>query len=214
MQLTDKVAIVTGAASGIGKEIARRFVRQGAKVAIADLNLDAARKAAEELNASGSSTLAIQMDVTDEASRRDATDRIMNETDQYGVDVLVNSAGYGQMGPMEEIPADLLRRQLDVNVVALLAFTQPFLPAMRERRGERIRWMSWMLDAATRMKSHGTLSTRTAAPPDCGLRPVIGNRFSCIAVRMWRCNDPRCGSSSMNSTPSWASWTAPGIVRS
>ena len=52
------------------------------------------------------------------------------------------------------------------------------------------------------------------APPDWGLRPVIGNRFSCIAVRMCRWSWPRWGSSSMNSTPSCASWIAPGIVRS
>ena len=67
MQLNDKTAIVTGAASGIGKEIARHFSSEGAKVAIADLNLDAARAAAAELDPSGAATLAIRMDVTDEA---------------------------------------------------------------------------------------------------------------------------------------------------
>jgi NAD(P)-dependent dehydrogenase (short-subunit alcohol dehydrogenase family) len=72
------------------------------------------------------------MDIADDSSRRAAVERIMAATDGYGVDVLVNSAGYGQMGPMEEVPPDRLRRQLEVNVVALL--TQPFLPGMRERR--------------------------------------------------------------------------------
>ena len=68
MQLKDKTAIVTGAASGIGKAIARQFVRQGAKVAIADLNLEAAQAAADELNASRGSTVAVQMDVTDDVA--------------------------------------------------------------------------------------------------------------------------------------------------
>ena len=57
----------------------------------------------------------------------------MEATHSYGVDVLVNNAGYGQLGPIEEIPADKLRRQLEVNVVGLVAFTQPFLPGMRGR---------------------------------------------------------------------------------
>jgi NTE family protein len=68
MDLRHQAAIVTGAASGIGKEIAREFIRQGAQVAIADLNIDAARATAHELDASGGATLAVKMDVTDEAA--------------------------------------------------------------------------------------------------------------------------------------------------
>lgn len=131
--MTQRIAAVTGASRGIGRATALELARRGYRVfalARSEPELDELRR-----DAPGPGVVVpIVMDVTNEASRRDATDRIMNETDQYGVDVLVNSAGYGQMGPMEEIPADLLRRQLDVNVVALLAFTQPFLPAMRERR--------------------------------------------------------------------------------
>ena len=65
MRLKDKVAIVTGSASGIGKEIAKTFVREGAKVVIADLNLDAAKAAAAELGGDGVA-LAVAMDVTKE----------------------------------------------------------------------------------------------------------------------------------------------------
>src|SRR2546426_3756727 len=71
-----------------------------------------------------------------------------------------------------------------------------------------------MLHAPTKMKSHGTLSTRTLAPALWGFRPLIGKRFSCIAVRMNRWRAPSCGSSSMNRTPWWASWIAPGTTRS
>ena len=67
MLLKNKTAIVTGAASGIGKEIARHFAQQGANVAIADLNLDAARATAEELDPGGAATLAVAMDVTAES---------------------------------------------------------------------------------------------------------------------------------------------------
>ena len=68
MNLKDKVCIITGAASGIGHGIAKRYVADGAKVVIADLKLDAAQKAADELTAQGpGEAMAVEMDVTDEA---------------------------------------------------------------------------------------------------------------------------------------------------
>src|SRR2546426_1087430 len=87
-------------------------------------------------------------------------------------------------------------------------------PVIRDRSGDRMWGRSWMLHAPTKMKSHGTLSTRTLAPALCGFLPLIGNRFSCIAVRMNRWRFPSWGSSSMNRTPWWASWIAPGTTRS
>src|SRR5205807_10186197 len=68
MHLKDKVAVVTGAASGIGKEIARTFADAGAKVAIADLNAAAAHAAADELNSPGQRAIAVAMDVTRESA--------------------------------------------------------------------------------------------------------------------------------------------------
>ena len=69
MKLTNKIAIVTGAASGIGKAIAERFVAEGANVAIADLNLDAANATAKELSAKGpGKAMGVKMDVTNEAA--------------------------------------------------------------------------------------------------------------------------------------------------
>ena len=67
MQLKDKVAIITGSASGIGKEIALEYAREGAKVVIADLSLDAATVTANEIIQSGGTALAVAMNVTDEA---------------------------------------------------------------------------------------------------------------------------------------------------
>ena len=71
---------------------------------------------------------------------------------------------------------------------------------------------SCMLQAATNTKSHGTLSTLTLAPLDCGLRPVMGNFLSCMAVRMNLWRFPRWEISSTNRTPSWASWMDPGMT--
>ena len=67
MRLKDKVAVVTGAASGIGKEIAATYVREGAKVVIADLNAPAADAAAAELSKDGGHAIGVAMDVTNEA---------------------------------------------------------------------------------------------------------------------------------------------------
>lgn len=93
MKLDNKVAIITGAASGIGKEIAFTFAREGAKVAIADLNLDAAHAAAAEIEAQHGkgSALGIGMDVTSEDQVNAGVERVV---EQFGkLDILVSNAG-------------------------------------------------------------------------------------------------------------------------
>jgi len=91
MKLTNKTAIVTGAASGIGKEIALVYSKAGAKVAIADMNLDQANLVAEEIKAQGGQAMAIAMNVTDEDQVNQGIDAV---ADRFGsVDVLVSNAG-------------------------------------------------------------------------------------------------------------------------
>src|SRR4029453_9201571 len=101
MQLTDKTAIVTGAASGIGKEIARHFSNEGAKVAIADINLDAARATAAELDPSGKKVLALAMDVTDEAQVDAGVEEVAHRFG--GIDVLVSNAGIQIVAPIDRL---------------------------------------------------------------------------------------------------------------
>ena len=100
MQLHNKTAIVTGAASGIGKEIARQFIDQGARVAIADLNLEAARAAAEELDPSGAATLAVRMDVTSEEEVENGVEEICQRFG--GIDILVSNAGIQIVSPVDQ----------------------------------------------------------------------------------------------------------------
>jgi len=78
-------------------------------------------------------------------------------------------------------------RFASVSGMAVLTSTSYPFPHIRERRGERTCSRSWMLHAPTKMKSQGTFSTFTLAPALCGLRPEMGKRFSCMAVRMKRC---------------------------
>jgi 3-hydroxybutyrate dehydrogenase len=128
MQLKDKTAIVTGAASGIGKEIARQFVREGARVAIADLNLDAARAAADEINASGSSTFAIEMDVTDETQVETAVDEVCR---RFGrLDVLVSNAGIQIVSPVDQFAFSDWKKMLAIHLDGAFLTTRAALRRM------------------------------------------------------------------------------------
>src|SRR4030095_13952197 len=100
MRLNNKIALVTGAASGIGKEIARQFANEGAKVAIADLNLEAARVAADAIDRGAAPPLAIQMDVTEEAEVNAGFEKICRRFG--GIDVLVSNAGIQILSPVDQ----------------------------------------------------------------------------------------------------------------
>lgn len=91
MRLKNKVAVVTGAASGIGKEIAIVYAREGAKVAIADLNLNQAQQVTDEIHSMGGQAMAVAMNVTDEGQVNEGVDSVAKH---FGsVDVLVSNAG-------------------------------------------------------------------------------------------------------------------------
>ncbi|MDE2369208.1 MAG: 3-hydroxybutyrate dehydrogenase [Burkholderiales bacterium] len=91
MQLKDKIAIITGAASGIGREIAIEYAREGAKVAIADLSGDAAKATADEINRGGGTAMGVTMNVTDEAQVDAGTAQVAAAWG--GVDILISNAG-------------------------------------------------------------------------------------------------------------------------
>jgi 3-hydroxybutyrate dehydrogenase len=140
MQLIGKTAIVTGAASGIGKEIARLFLNEGAKVAIADLNLDAARAAAEELDPGGEATLAVRMDVTDEAEVDAGVDEVCRRFG--GIDVLVSNAGIQIVAPIDQFEFDAWKQMLAIHLDGAFLTTRACLRRMyAQRRGGTILYM-------------------------------------------------------------------------
>ena len=102
MKLENKVCIVTGAASGIGREIALTYAREGGKVVIADLNQDAAQAAADEIGKAGGTAMAVAMDVTSEEQVNAAVAEVVAA--YGGVDVLVSNAGIQIVHPVEEFP--------------------------------------------------------------------------------------------------------------
>jgi NAD(P)-dependent dehydrogenase (short-subunit alcohol dehydrogenase family) len=117
------VALVTGASSGMGKEIARRLRRDGHVV------YGAARRVElmTELEADG--IIPLKMDITVEEDVRAVVDRIA--ADHGGIDVLINNAGFGLYGPVEDVPIDDARYQFEVNLFGLARLTQLALPHMR-----------------------------------------------------------------------------------
>ncbi|BDM22563.1 SDR family NAD(P)-dependent oxidoreductase [Pseudomonas sp. NPDC089428] len=139
MLLEGKIAIVTGAASarGIGRATAQAFADQGAKVAILDLDLQAARDAAAQL---GAGHLGLAANVADEAQVRDAVAEVLA---YFGrIDVLVNNAGITQPVKTLEITGKDYERILDVNLRGTLLMSQAVLPAMRAQRSGSIICMS------------------------------------------------------------------------
>jgi NAD(P)-dependent dehydrogenase (short-subunit alcohol dehydrogenase family) len=127
---TPKVALVTGASSGIGEETALLLAAQGYRVYAVARRTE--RMAA--LTERGIRTFA--MDVTDEASMTEGIERILDEAGR--IDLLVNNAGYGSFGALEDVPLAEARRQFEVNVFGLARLIQLVVPGMRERRTGRI----------------------------------------------------------------------------
>lgn len=122
MRLEGKVAIVTGAGSGIGRGIAQRFAKEGADVVIADVNLDAAEEVAKEVEKLGRKSLAIKTDVSKAAD----VDKMVKKTvDKFGkLDILVNNAGIYIMKPFMETEEKDWDKVIDVNLKGVFLCTK------------------------------------------------------------------------------------------
>jgi short-subunit dehydrogenase len=121
-----KVALITGASSGIGKETAKLFIENGYKVFATARSLERLH----QTTALG--CIPIVLDVTKEGSIQAAFKEIYSHTDT--IDVLVNNAGFGQNGFLEELSINQLRYQFEVNVFGLIRVTQMVLPQMRQAK--------------------------------------------------------------------------------
>ena len=134
MKLKEKICIVTGAASGLGEGIAKRYVAEGARVAIADLNTDAAEETADRLSDMGpGKAIGVTMNVTDEKSVNDGVAAVVAEWG--GVDVLVSNAGIQIVHNIVDFPFEEWKRLLAIHLDGAFLTTKACLPHMYERKG-------------------------------------------------------------------------------
>lgn len=128
MRMKDKVAIVTDAASGIGRETAHAFAQEGAKLCIADVDVEAARTVAGEVESGGGIAMAVGMDVTDEAQVEQGVTRTI---ETYGsVDVLVSNAGIQHIDPIVALSLKDWRRVLSIHLDGAFLTTRACLRHM------------------------------------------------------------------------------------
>ena len=128
MLMQDKVAIVTGAASGIGRGIALAFAREGAKVAIADMNLEGAEAVAKSIRDDGGQAIGVAMNVTSEEEVNSGVEKTVNEFGR--VDVLVSNAGVQIVHPVHEFPFDQWKTMLAIHLDGAFLTTKACLKHM------------------------------------------------------------------------------------
>ena len=137
MKLAGKIAIVTGAGSGLGREIATVYAREGAKVAIADLDLAKAQATADAI---GASAMAVRMDVTSEDEVDAGVDAVVKTWG--GVDILVSNAGIQIVHPLEEFPYAEWKKLMAIHLDGAFLTTKACLPHMyAAKRGGSIIYM-------------------------------------------------------------------------
>src|SRR6516225_7889608 len=135
-RLRSKVAIITRAASGICKEIAKRFASEDAKVVIADLQLAAAQAAADEINCAGGSAMAVAMDVSDESAVEAG---VAAAFERFGsVDILVSNAGIQIVKPIDEFPFGEWKKMLAIHLDGAFLTTRACLRHMYQGTGGAI----------------------------------------------------------------------------
>jgi 3-oxoacyl-[acyl-carrier protein] reductase len=136
MRFKGKVAVVTGAAQGIGRAIALGFGREGANVVAADLQADKAQSVAAELQATGAEAHAVEVNVASEASVKRLAEQTFN---RFGrIDVLINDAGVYLRSSVVDMTEEDWDRTINVNLGGNFLCSRAFIPAMRAQKSGRI----------------------------------------------------------------------------
>ena len=173
MRLKNKVAVVTGAASGFGAGTAELFAAQGAGVVVADISDEAGEAVVESINTSGGCAVYVHADVT---SRGDAKRMIQSAKDLGGgLDILVNNAGYSHRNKQfSEVTDEEFDKVYDVNVKAVFIAIQEALPVLRERGGGCI----------INTSSTAALRPRPGLAVYCSSKGAVSNLTKALAVEL------------------------------
>lgn len=164
MRLKDKVALITGAAGGLGKEIALHYAREGAKVCIADIALEAGQATAAEIEAAGGTAMAVAMDVTSE----DAVNAGVAATvEAYGgVDILISNAGIQIISPIIDLEYSDWKKLLDIHLDGAFLTTKACLREMKKAgKGGTILYMGSV---------HSKVASRLKAPYVTAKHGLVG----------------------------------------
>jgi NAD(P)-dependent dehydrogenase (short-subunit alcohol dehydrogenase family) len=135
-QLDEKIAIITGAGSGIGKAIARAFAKEGARLVIASRDRRKLERTADELRPGGAAVQVVATDVTDEDQVVALFDRTMEEFGR--LDILVNNSGVFDGGPMEEMSLETWQKVIGVNLTGAFLCSREAMKIMKRQKGGRI----------------------------------------------------------------------------
>src|ERR1700742_375216 len=189
MSLNDKVALVTGAASGIGEQCARKLSADGATVVIADLNLANARKVAEDIVTNGGKAIAVAMDVTSEEAVNAGVAETVNR--RGGLDVLVSNAGIQIVNRIEDYAFADWKKMLAIHLDGAFLTTKAAIRHMyASNKGGAVIYMgSVHSHEASKLKSayvtakHGLLGLARVVAKEGGPRGV---RANVVCPGLWR----------------------------
>ncbi|MHC1592030.1 MAG: SDR family NAD(P)-dependent oxidoreductase [Candidatus Helarchaeales archaeon] len=180
--LKDKVVIVTGGASGIGKQMCLDFVAEGAKVAIVDINEEGAKKLENEIKTSGGEALAIKCDVTKTEEVNNAVKTCM---DKFGrIDILVNNAGIIRDNMIHKMPEEDYDLVMDINMKGYWRFCKAVVPIMKQQKSGNIVMISSQAYKGNRGQSNyspakaGVVALTKTLALELG---YLGIRVNCVA---------------------------------
>ncbi|NEU30996.1 glucose 1-dehydrogenase [bacterium LRH843] len=141
MRLKDKVTIITGAGSGIGRETALLFAKEGAKVIVADVNETGGNETVQEIEANNGEALFVHLDVTSEDSINSMVNEVLEKYET--IDVLFNNAGVSGVGQLHEVELGNWLKMFDVNVTGVFLVSKAIVPIMMaNKRGSIINMSS------------------------------------------------------------------------
>lgn len=136
MRLANKVALITGAGSGLGEYAVQTFAKQGAKIVVTDINEDAGNQVAEAVRQNGGEAIFLKLNVTDAENWQSV---VAQAVEKFGkLNILINSAGIAAAGDVEQVTLDELRKSMALNVEGPLLGIQAVAPAMRQSGGGSI----------------------------------------------------------------------------
>jgi 3-oxoacyl-[acyl-carrier protein] reductase len=178
--ITGKVAIVTGAASGIGRAIALDLAKFGAKVVIADLALEAAKKVVGEIESAGGTAIAIKTDVADARSVQQMTQQALKKFGK--IDILVNNAGIISRCTVMDMKEEELQRTLEINVKGVFLCSQAVAKYMVERKSGKI------VNVGSSLSSRGSVCNLSGGGADyCASKAAVQAFTRTLAMELAPC---------------------------